>query len=240
MDFSTDNLTAVGRDSFTAVSRVSASLLVVAVLQLTVIGAILAAQLYVLMTAGRYLHTAPWLSMLWIGIPHTLRYGQILYNLEDFLNARNIVTMCLVGLSTCCLLLKYHYMENTEGALYQSGLFCRPAGDMLPVFAQEYFTLYIPSLVIGIILRTLKINGDRPSCQECKEWDNIQRHLLGLYAFFLLILRPIQIYYFATLDFQYSDVLLSHVNLISFLYVCMETVKVPVPAKQCSDISQNQ
>lgn len=190
MDFSTDNLTAVGRDSFTAVSRVSASLLVVAVLQLTVIGAILAAQLYVLMTAGRYLHTAPWLSMLWIGIPHTLRYGQILYNLvslrpalcqdmytftlvysawiltmlvfvnkEDFLNARNIVTMCLVGLSTCCLLLKYHYMENTEGALYQSGLFCRPAGDMLPVFAQEYFTLYIPSLVIGIILRTLKING---------------------------------------------------------------------------------
>jgi hypothetical protein len=181
MEFTTDNVMTVG--------HVSAPLLVVAV-QLIVIGTILAAQLYVLMTAGRYLHTAPWVSALWAGLPHTLCHAHVLYNLasvqsdacqdvyiftlvgsvwiitmlalpnrKDFLSVRNILTLCWMVLSAVCLLLKYHYRKITEETPSRAGLFCRPAQVMLPIFAQEYLTLYIPLLALGIIPRCFQSNG---------------------------------------------------------------------------------
>ncbi|XP_061188189.1 uncharacterized protein LOC133196297 [Saccostrea echinata] len=234
--------------------RVSMCFLWMALIQLYVICAIFATQLYLLIVvARRHLHPTPWTSVSAVGILYTLYYGYILFRLlsrdptkctdiyipnllctalmltllflvnrKEFNSVNNIIVVSFVSLSTLCLVLEYNIMDNTNGRLEQSALFCRSARDMLPIFAQEYFTLDLPLLVIGLIQRSDVCS----SCIECRQWEKIQSDLLRLFSCVLLILRPLQIYYLATLDFQYSDIFLSYANLMAFVYVYIKSIKV--------------
>ncbi|XP_062603180.1 uncharacterized protein LOC134264957 [Saccostrea cucullata] len=244
-------------------------LFLMAFIQLCVICSIFATQLYLLtVVASRHVHSAPWISVSVAGIHYTLYYGYILFcllrkdpakctdfyipnllctawtltllfvvNREEFNSVNNIIAVIFVSFSTICIVLKYYSMGESNGRLEHSGLFCRSARDMLPIFAQEFFTLYLPLIVIGLVQR----NDACPSCDEIRQWEKIQSGLFRLYSCVLLILRPLQVHYMATLDYRYFDIILIYVNLIVFVYVYVKSLKFTYICKdrQCNGYSRD-
>lgn len=65
----------------TLVIGVPVALLLLVGAQVTVLGTILAAQLHVLITAVRTVHSTPWLSVLWLGVFYSVYYGFVLCRL---------------------------------------------------------------------------------------------------------------------------------------------------------------
>lgn len=65
----------------TLVAGVPLSLLLMVAAQVAVLGTILVAQLHVLAAAVKTLHSAPWLSVLWLGVLYSVYYGYVLCKL---------------------------------------------------------------------------------------------------------------------------------------------------------------
>lgn len=82
----------------TLVLGVPVTLLLLVGAQVTVLGTILAAQLHVLITALRTVHSTPWLSVLWLGVFYSVYYGYVLCKLlqTGWSECRDIYTPTLL------------------------------------------------------------------------------------------------------------------------------------------------